>query len=319
MTDLNSLQAPLLKEQRQEYNRLVQAADELGQQLAAVSHERDTYSSESALLHTKIKQLQTTESALETDLADRSRQILALTRELALRDDPSLADWREREVPFEEGGDDAAGVISRNLIEFRSIPELLARNQQLTKVVREVTSRLEVVEGGAAGGSLSNKDAEEAVAEATVAIQTLREKLEHKEVELEKYVRERDTFSRMLSQAGVSVPAGMDLGDSFNGVAGGSLLDVVKANLESYRAELGLDSDRLRAEADAARKELSAANGEVAKLSAERDFLNGERRKSSKQNYIVSLTDPACSPFHRAHRHTHQLERPPEGRVCRTR
>lgn len=111
------------------------------------------------------------------------------------------------------------------------------------------------------------------VDEANELISALKSKLEAKSVQMDKAIRERDMFSRMLSQAGVSIPASSEMdSNGTGGAGGGTLLDVVKANLDAYRVELGLDGDRLRKVLDETRKELGALGGELAKVSAERDW-----------------------------------------------
>ncbi|CED83939.1 Uncharacterized conserved coiled-coil protein [Phaffia rhodozyma] len=282
--------APLLKEQRQEYHRLVKTANELASQLSVVTSERDSQTQVILDLTSKAKQMSSSITDLESHISDLSRQIIALSREIAVRDDPAMVNWQDFPVETESGeeGDDMESIISRNLIIFRSIPELQAQNQKLIKIVRELGKKMEAaeaaaasssasfVEDGLAEGSKIDVDTLQAIEEANLLIQSLQQKLLEKDVQMEKFIRERDLFSRMLSQAGVSLPSGSALDEAVAGGAGGAggLLDVVKANLESYRKELGLDADRLREELATARKELGTISGSLARLEAERDFLS---------------------------------------------
>ena len=273
--------APLLRQQRQEWTRLVATANDLAGQLSTVTTERDAEARRVRDEAAKVKQLQAAKVDLESHISDLSRQVVSLVREIGVRDEPSLVQYQhlddaEMEQPE---GDDIDSVITRNLIVFRSIPELQAQNQQLIKVVRELGKQLEAAEktGAAAPSKGAAADGEtdaEALAmmdEAGEIILGLKAKVEEKEVALAKQTRERDLFAKMLSQAGLSLPVGLDL--EAGGGTGGALLDVVKRNLESFRAELGLDAERLRQELAEARKEVNTASIALVRVEAERDFL----------------------------------------------
>jgi nucleoprotein TPR len=273
--------APLLRQQRQEWTRLVATANDLAGQLSTVTTERDAEARRVWDEAAKVKQLQAAKVDLESHISDLSRQVVSLVREIGVRDEPSLVQYQhlddaEMEQPE---GDDIDSVITRNLIVFRSIPELQAQNQQLIKVVRELGKQLEAAEktGAAAPSKGAAADGEtdaEALAmmdEAGEIILGLKAKVEEKEVALAKQTRERDLFAKMLSQAGLSLPVGLDL--EAGGGTGGALLDVVKRNLESFRAELGLDAERLRQELAEARKEVNTASIALVRVEAERDFL----------------------------------------------
>ena len=274
--------APLLRQQRQEYTRLVATANDLAGQLSSVTTERDIEARRVRDEAAKVKQLQAAQVDLESHISDLSRQVVSLVREIGIRDEPFLAQYQhlddaEMEQPE---GDDIDSVITRNLIVFRSIPELQAQNQQLIKVVRELGKQLEAAEKsgstsaaprqGAADGE-TDAEALAMMDEAGEIILGLKAKVEEKEIALAKQTRERDLFAKMLSQAGLSLPPGLDL--EAGAGSGGALLDVVKRNLESFRAELGLDAERLRTELAEARKEVNTANIALVRVEAERDYL----------------------------------------------
>jgi nucleoprotein TPR len=321
--------APALKEQTQAYHKLQDVASQLAAQLATVTHERDSQLSQIASLISQSKTAQSSLSELETHLSDLSRQVIILTREVALRDSPSLAQAleRERDGEVENGENDGSmdSVITQNLITFRSIPELQQQNQKLVKIVRELGRKLEAVEtnGGRIGGEAQGEGSDEAmkmVDEANELISALKSKLEAKSVQMDKAIRERDMFSRMLSQAGVSLPASleMDSNGAGGGGVGGSLLDVVKANLDAYRVELGLDGDRLRKELDETRRELGALGGELAKVSAERDWHKREPTffpNSSRQEPLTLNELLRCLLACRTNRRAQRSARAAKGRV----
>lgn len=274
-------QAPLLRQQRQEYTRLVDTANDLASQLSAAKTQQEAEARRAADEASKAKQLQAAQVDLESHVMDLSRQVITLVREIGIRDEPFLAQYQhldDADMNTPEG-DDIDSVITRNLITFKSIPELQAQNQQLIKVVRELGKQLEAAEktpgvdqAKAANGE-PDKEALQIMDEAGDIILGLKAKVEEKELQLTKQTRERDLFAKMLSQAGLTLPAGMDLEAAAG--AGGGLLDVVKRNLEDFRVELGIDSERLRAELAEARREVNVVSVSLVKVEAERDFLKG--------------------------------------------
>lgn len=274
-------QAPLLRQQRQEYTRLVDTANDLASQLSTAKTQQEAETRRAADEASKAKRLQAAQVDLESHITDLSRQVITLVREIGIRDEPFLAQYQHldnADIDTPEG-DDIDSVITRNLITFKSIPELQAQNQQLIKVVRELGKQLEAAEknhGGEQGKTADGEPDEEAfqiMDEAGEIILGLKAKVEEKELQLTKQTRERNLFAKMLSQAGLTLPAGMDLEAAAG--AGGGLLDVVKRNLEDFRVELGIDSERFRAELAEARREVNVASVSLVKVEAERDFLKG--------------------------------------------
>ncbi|KAG8753074.1 hypothetical protein FRC12_011679, partial [Ceratobasidium sp. 428] len=248
--------APLLTEQRIEYERLQQTAADLTQQLAdamkaqegvrALEGERDGCRREIEVL--------------QQQLADLSRQVVLLTREVAIRDDPSLAD--EEFTNGDEMDEDATAtdaLITSELVLFRTLPELQAQNARLLRMTRELGARLEKeVANSTAGEGLDT-----ALREASEVVERLEREVESLNLRSESLKRERDAWKR--------VARGTGHGES-------SLTGTTTAGEERVPAELmpaRVDEELLKQleersqEAARLRDELAAAQREGAKLGAQ--------------------------------------------------
>ncbi|KAG8682421.1 hypothetical protein FRC09_016785, partial [Ceratobasidium sp. 395] len=248
--------APLLTEQRIEYERLQQTAADLTQQLAdamkaqegvrALEGERDGCRREIEVL--------------QQQLADLSRQVVLLTREVAIRDDPSLAD--EEFTNGDEMDEDATAtdaLITSELVLFRTLPELQAQNARLLRMTRELGARLEKeVANSTAGEGL-----DAALREASEVVERLEREVESLNLRSESLKRERDAWKR--------VARGTGHGES-------SLTGTTTAGEERVPAELmpaRVDEELLKQleersqEAARLRDELAAAQREGAKLGAQ--------------------------------------------------
>jgi len=162
------------------------------------------------------------------------------------------------------------------MVVFKSIPELISKNEELVRLTRRLADQMEA-DKESGGGAGSDDQIDPAELEHFIELnQSLQSKLEEKEVQVLKYVRERDMFSRMLSQAGIVLPVGHRLEDVAGGAGSENVIDLMKQNMEELRRELGLDAERLRGELVDVRKELGEASGRLARVESERDYLKGE-------------------------------------------
>ena len=128
-------------------------------------------------------------------------------------------------------------------------------------------------------------DAEQQIAlqEAYAAVKELQDQLENQkkasEVTIQAYVKERDALKNMLARerAGVGRTNGVNGQDvdMADGSDTAKELADVQAQFEAYKAEMGVDSTRLREEVIAARSEAAHVNAQLAKANAKVDYLNG--------------------------------------------
>ena len=279
--------APLLQEQRQEYERLSVEATQLASQLAQALTDRDTSERRSESFRLDVERLSTDNVILTQQLSDLGRQIRTLSRALAKSENSSIEgdvndpafDEEEAEIlrRAEESGD-TDSVVSAHLVTFRSINELQIQNQKLLKITRQMGQQLEKGEEDAAARRRGEEN--KAVEEAHELILRLKEEVESQRTRTEAYEKERDMFRRMLAQRGGSGNGTTGAGEGGSTIAGSDieasrLLSEVQANFDAYKNEISIDTQRLREDLTQAQKDASAARTELAKSKAQSEFMSG--------------------------------------------
>jgi nucleoprotein TPR len=177
--------------------------------------------------------------------------------------------------------DNIDAVITNNLVLFRSIGGLQEQNQKLLKIVRELGEKMEAEEREYR--ETLEQEQSEAVREAHEAIQDLAAQLERQkkssDMTIQAYMKERDALKAMLARAERS---GARMGVNGDGGVAGPVqndlaveLQDVQAQFEAYKAEMGMDSVKLRDELQQAHRDLGQVNIELAKAKARVEYLNG--------------------------------------------
>ncbi|KAF8758947.1 Filament-forming protein [Rhizoctonia solani] len=269
--------APLLTEQRIEYERLQQTAADLTQQLADALKAQEGIRAIESDRDNCRREIQ----VLQTQLADLSRQVVVLTREVAIRDDPSLAN-EDFSVPNEMDEDMRVAtatdeLITSELVLFRSLPELQAQNSRLLRMTRELGDRLEKEISNSNEGE--NLDA--ALREAGEVVERLEKEVESLNLRTESLKRERDAWKRV---ARGNAPA-----ESIVATSTGE--ERIPAELVPARVDEELlkqleertkEAAQLREELNAAQREGARLGAQVAKTSAQVTFLEEQRRLSAQ-------------------------------------
>ncbi|CAE6455240.1 unnamed protein product [Rhizoctonia solani] len=266
--------APLLTEQRIEYERLQQTAADLTQQLADALKAQEGIRGIEADRDTCKREV----NVLQTQLADLSRQIVVLTREVAIRDDPSLA-AEEFSVPDDMDEDVTATdeLITSELVLFRSLPELQAQNARLLRMTRELGARLEKEVANSNDGE--NLDA--ALREAGEVVERLEKEVESLNLRTESLKRERDAWKRV---ARGNAPTESTVATS----NGGERVPVelvparVDEELLKQLEERTREAAQLREELATAQREGAKLSAQIAKTSAQVSFLEEQRRLSAQ-------------------------------------
>ena len=276
-------QAPILAQQREEYERLREESTQLANQLSTALAERDANAVSFQEVSQKLKKSHQETDLLQHQLTDLGRQVQALLKELGRRTDPSVPSDEELDEMTPLPADNIDAVITNNLVLFRSIPSLQEQNQKLLKIVRELGTKMEAEEREYR--EALEKEQSEAVREAHEVIQDLAAQLERQkkssEVTIQAYMKERDTFKAMLARAERSSLRGGVNGD-VNGAAPAASSDLatelqdVQAQFESYKVEMGMDAEKLREDLVQAQRQLGQANAALAKTTAKIEFLDGK-------------------------------------------
>jgi nucleoprotein TPR len=278
----DSKKAPILAQQRVEYERLQSESAQLASQLADALAERDSSVSTATDVSQRLTKTNRENELLQRQLNDLGRQVQTLLKEISRRQDPTIPSDEELEadestVPAENIDE----VITNNLVLFRSIPALQAQNQKLLGIVREMGAKMEAEEREYR--EALEKEQGEAVREAHEAITALQEQLETQrhthDVKIQVFTKERDSLKALLARA-ERTNSGRDLHGQANGAPMESdiakELAEIQQQFDTYRAETGVDSVRLREDTVAAQREVAQLTTLLAKANAKLEIGGGE-------------------------------------------
>ena len=219
---------------------------------------------------------------LQKQLNDLGRQVQTLLKEIARRQDPTIPS--DEELEADEGNAPAENideVITNHLVLFRNIPALQAQNQKLLGIVREMGSKMEAEEREYR--ETLEKEQGEAVREAHEAITALQEQLEAQrhahDIKMQAFIKERDSLKVFLARA-ERVGTGKDLhGQAKEDATESDIakeLAEIQQQFDDYRAEIGVDSVRLREEAVGAQREVAQLTAQLAKATAKLEIAGGK-------------------------------------------
>ena len=285
--------APILAQQRVEYERLQSESTQLASQLADALAERDSSVSTATDVSRRLAKTNRENELLQKQLNDLGRQVQALLKEIARRQDPTIPSDEELEADESTGpAENIDEVITNNLVLFRSVPALQAQNQKLLGIVREMGAKMEAEERDYR--ETLEKEQGEAVREAHEAITALQEQLETQRhahgVKIQAFTKERESLKALLARAERS-NVGKDPHGQTNGPALQSditdELAEIQQQFDAYRAETGVDSVRLREDALAAQREVAQLTTQLAKTNAKLEIAGGT---SYLALFLCSLT-----------------------------
>ncbi|KAF9483517.1 hypothetical protein BDN70DRAFT_873831 [Pholiota conissans] len=279
--------APILSQQRLEYERLQVEASQLGSQLAQALADRDAQATFAQEQGQKSVKSTNENNLLQKQLDDLGRQVRTLLRELTRRDDPTIPPDEELEALAEN---DTQAMISNNLVLFRSIDELQIQNQRILKIVRDLGERMEGEEK--AYREIMEKEQAEAIREAHEAMQELASQLETQKKSsdslIQSYVKERDTLRGLLarSQKGAETFKTVTVNGTRTTDGDSELakeLAEVQGQFEAYKTETDVDSSRLRNDLVAAQREVNQLAASLAKANAKIEYLSDRHRMHEEQ------------------------------------
>jgi nucleoprotein TPR len=260
----------------------VERANELAGELSTAIASREKFENRVKVLEAASTHHTEEVASLESQLLDRDAQCKSLVRELAIRDDPTLAYVAFNATSEIKEGD----PITDRLLLFKSLPALQEQNGKLLKIVRALQARLSDRETKRATAEDNG-----ALDEAADTITTLHTKLVERQnvitdlqAKIMEITRERDVFSRLLSRGeGLRWPNGAS---SSNGPVEDSSAEAIS----SLQAELDVvrkkaDEDVTEAKKLARQKSEEAGNSEVERAKAE-----AKATMLSEQNRLLSET-----------------------------
>ena len=264
-----------MDEQQIERDAAIDRSTALAAQLATVMAVRDAHEATIKSLTASSSHDTEEVTSLRAVADDLSRQVQGLLRQLAIRDDPSLANTA-MDAPTPSEGD----LITDHLVEFRSIRGLQEQNQKLLKMTRGLMAKLDAQEIDRATADYDDVNTAATLDQATKTINRLHTQLLEAQKKINDSVRERDFFSKLLAKGeGLKWSPG-------GAVNGSSTIDSdaphqqtimsLQTEIESIRSraegEIQEIRDQLRARSEAA----GVAEVEKAKSDAKATLLEGQ-------------------------------------------
>ena len=234
--------------------------------------ERDAHESKLKALVASTSHHADEVAGLKSTADDLARQVQGLLRQLAIRDDPSLAN-----VAVDASAPSEGDILTDHLLEFKSIRALQEQNQKLLKLTRGLMAKLDAREIRKATSDSDDIDTGATLDKATETIQKLHNQLLEAHKKINDTARERDFFSKLLSKGeglhrGSSTTngnGGLDDGpqqDSFANLQ--AEIDAVKNRAEKEIRE-AKDQVRIKSE------QVGVAEVDKAKAEAKATLLDG--------------------------------------------
>lgn len=267
--------------------------------------ERDTYEGRLKALAASTSHHSEEVAGLKSTADDLSRQVQSLLRQLAIRDDPSLANTAI-DAPAPSEGD----IITDHLLEFKSIRGLQEQNQKLLKLTRGLMAKLDAREIRRATADSDDIDTGATLDQATETISRLHSQLLEAQKKINDTARERDFFSKLLSKG-----EGLSWSTMTNGTSG--LEDGVhQKSIMTLQAEIDIVRTRAEKEITEAKEQVrikaeqvGVAEVEKAKADAKATLLDG--MSLTLIGHFVEEAEQG-----RAATHTQHHDRPAEARLC---
>ncbi|XP_015270736.1 PREDICTED: nucleoprotein TPR isoform X2 [Gekko japonicus] len=193
--------APILKRQREEYERSQKAVASLAAKLEQAMKEIQRLQDDADKANKQASLLERENQRLDIQVKDLSQQIRVLLMELeeargnhVIRDEVSSADITS-----------SSEVITQHLVSYRNIEELQQQNQRLLVALRELGEAKEKEEQETTSSKISELQSQ--LGEAINELEKLRESRQHQMQLVDSIVRQRDMYRILLAQTtGVAIP-----------------------------------------------------------------------------------------------------------------
>lgn len=270
--------APVLRKQREEYDRAVHAVNSLSKQLEEARQEYEFRKREANECRQRASTVSRENQRLVKQVHDLGKQVTVLVNEVELARSGGVRDYntssQELDMSASSAGD-SESVISDRLVAFKNINELQQRNIELLAVVRELSASHESSESKLVEEKTSQFKKE--LETASEHIRELREDRKKQEVLVESIVIERDMYKTMVEAAKAdgslktvapqapaqrSSPSASLRSSSLNdfeqrAVAAEAALQELKTEFETYRKEKCENEKLINEDLQKAKEELS--------------------------------------------------------------
>ena len=259
---------PLLKQQREDYEKAMSAVGGLTETLESAREEVELRRGEAEEARRRLVGVERDRDRQSQQVTDLGRQVATLVREVeASRGGASNFSAPDRNQSLDVSNVDS--VIEGRLLAFRDVSELQERNIELLAVVRELSSQHEAQES-----SLVEEKTAELRQELDTAmrqVEELRAARERQQLMVENIIQQRDMYKSMASGPSTTVsPAAIaKTGDVAKEARLVKELEEVKKDFAEYKVEKATNYKMLNDQLDKMRDELTEARTKAAKLSSQ--------------------------------------------------
>uniref|UniRef100_G1MQY3 Nucleoprotein TPR n=2 Tax=Meleagris gallopavo TaxID=9103 RepID=G1MQY3_MELGA len=272
--------APILKRQREEFERSQKAVASLSAKLEQAMKEIQRLQEDADKANKQTSMLERENQRLEIQVKDLSQQIRVLLMELEeARGNHVIRDEEVSSADISSSSE----VISQHLVSYRNIEELQQQNQRLLVALRELGEAREKEEQETTSSKISELQSQ--LDEALNELEKLRESRHHQLQLVESIVRQRDMFRILLAQTtGAIIPlqASGILPEEISLTSTPKRSSIPQAM--STPAPVSMSESVETAEAKAALKQLQEVFENYKKEKAENDkLLNEQNEKLQEQ------------------------------------
>jgi len=257
--------APILQQQREDYEKTLAENEELASNLSLVSKECENQKSEIESKDKKLASVKREYDILKQENEDLSRQIVAIMVE-----QHGIGESGEFEY---SASTDSEAVINEKLVIAKNVEELHQQNKKLLMVVRELTAKQEELENELEA-SKDNTTAEELM-EARQVIEGLQESQRNFENRIDACLKERDMWKRMAEKGGTTenvIQLQKVIDPTIN-----SKLEIkyreLQKDFDIYRKEMETNQEILNNNLENARKSVSDIRTTLAKKESQIDYI----------------------------------------------
>ncbi|KAF9290373.1 hypothetical protein BGZ88_007372 [Linnemannia elongata] len=292
--------APLIREQQLEYERVSKHNEELSIQLETCKQEKEQLAYGASQAVAQLDGVVKERDLLHRENQDMDRQVQNLLWRLRAPNAPqSLAP--ESTLPSNsEGLTDAEKVINDHLVLFADLQDLQQQNKKLRQAAREMAQEREHAEGAQA--QARRQEEQEALEEAGVIIESMREQIGSKELQLTTYKQEVDMLRRILRTSNIRhVPAAEIIetsvaktsdqpmettvqtvnGDATNYPA---ILTELQKTFDDYRTQTVIDINQLKDDLQRAQSDSSSHRIQLGQANAQIKALNEHQLRLMENN-----------------------------------
>uniref|UniRef100_A0A8C0KV79 Nucleoprotein TPR n=1 Tax=Canis lupus dingo TaxID=286419 RepID=A0A8C0KV79_CANLU len=193
--------APILKRQREEYERAQKAVASLSVKLEQAMKEIQRLQEDTDKANKHSSVLERDNQRMEIQIKDLSQQIRVLLMELEeARGNHVIRDEEVSSADISSSSE----VISQHLVSYRNIEELQQQNQRLLVALRELGETREREEQETTSSKIAELQLK--LENALTELEQLRESRQHQMQLVDSIVRQRDMYRILLSQRGVAIP-----------------------------------------------------------------------------------------------------------------